>query len=61
MIILKSERDLEAMRPACVVACTVLNEVAAFIQPGLTTRNDPPAISSAPLKALTATATSNIQ
>jgi methionyl aminopeptidase len=38
MIILKSERDLEAMRPACAVASTVLNEVAAFIQPGLTTR-----------------------
>ena len=38
MIILKSERDLEAMRPACVVAGAVLNEVAAFIQPGVTTR-----------------------
>jgi methionyl aminopeptidase len=38
MIILKSERDLEAMRPACAVASTVLQEVAAFIQPGLTTR-----------------------
>jgi methionyl aminopeptidase len=38
MIILKSERDLEAMRPACAVASTVLNEVAAFIQPGVTTR-----------------------
>ncbi len=38
MIILKSERDLEAMRPACVVASSVLNEVAAFIQPGITTR-----------------------
>jgi methionyl aminopeptidase len=37
MIILKSERDLEAMRPACVVANAVLNEVAAFIQPGVTT------------------------
>ena len=34
----KSERDLEAMRPACAVAGTVLNEVAAFIQPGVTTR-----------------------
>lgn len=38
MIILKSERDLEAMRPACTVAGTVLDEVAAYIQPGMTTR-----------------------
>lgn len=38
MIVLKSERDLEAMRPACAIAGTVLNEVAAFIQPGVTTR-----------------------
>ncbi len=38
MIILKSERDLEAMRPACAVASAVLNEVAAFIQPGVSTR-----------------------
>jgi methionyl aminopeptidase len=38
MIILKSERDLEAMRPACAVASAVLNEVSSFIQPGLTTR-----------------------
>ena len=38
MIILKSERDLEAMRPACAVASAVLNEVAAFIRPGLTTK-----------------------
>ncbi len=38
MIILKSERDLEAMRPACSVASAVLNEVSAFIQPGVTTR-----------------------
>ena len=37
MIILKSERDLEAMRPACALASTVLNEVGAFIQPGVTT------------------------
>ncbi len=37
MIILKSERDLEAMRPACALATTVLQEVAAFIQPGITT------------------------
>ena len=38
MIILKSERDLEAMRPACIVARSVLDEVADFIQPGQTTR-----------------------
>jgi len=37
-IILKSESDLEAMRPACVVAATVLDEVSAFIQPGVTTQ-----------------------
>ena len=37
MIILKTERDLEAMRPACAVAGAVLDEVAAFIQPGVTT------------------------
>jgi methionyl aminopeptidase len=38
MIILKTERDLESMRPACAVAATVLEEVAAFIRPGITTR-----------------------
>ncbi len=38
MIILKSERDLEAMRPACNIAASVLDEVSAFIQPGVTTR-----------------------
>ncbi len=38
MIIIKSERDLEAMRPACVVARQVLDEVCDFIQPGRTTR-----------------------
>ncbi len=38
MIILKSERDLDAMRPACAVAGTVLEEIASFIKPGLTTR-----------------------
>jgi methionyl aminopeptidase len=36
-IVLKSERDLEAMRPACAVAGAVLQDVAAFIKPGLTT------------------------
>jgi methionyl aminopeptidase len=39
MIILKSERDLEAMRPACAVAGTVLEEVSTFIQPGATTKD----------------------
>jgi len=38
MIVLKTERDLEAMRPACTLAGTVLNDVAAFIQPGMSTR-----------------------
>lgn len=38
MIILKSERDLDSMRPACAVAARVLDEVTAFIKPGLTTR-----------------------
>jgi methionyl aminopeptidase len=38
MIILKSERDLEAMRPACAVAAAVLDEACDFIQPGVTTK-----------------------
>src|SRR2546425_8493316 len=38
MILIKNERDLEAMRPACVVAQRVLSEIADFIQPGVTTR-----------------------
>ena len=38
MIILKSERDLEAMRPACGVASSVLSEVSGFVQPGVTTK-----------------------
>jgi len=38
MIILKSERDLDVMRPACAVAAKALDEIAAFIQPGMTTR-----------------------
>lgn len=38
MIILKTERDLEAMRPACQVARMVLDDVSEFIQPGRTTR-----------------------
>jgi methionyl aminopeptidase len=35
---LKSADDLKLMRPACAVAGTVLDEIAAFIRPGLTTR-----------------------
>ena len=35
---LKSADDLKLMRPACTVAGTVLDEIAAFIRPGLTTR-----------------------
>src|SRR5580658_1475125 len=38
MIILKNERDLEAMRPACTVAGSVLNDVAGWIKPGVTTK-----------------------
>src|SRR5882724_5159762 len=39
MIVLKSEKDLEAMRPACAIASNVLNETAEFIQPGVTTKD----------------------
>lgn len=35
---LKTEEDLKVMRPACLVAGTVLEEVAHFIRPGITTR-----------------------
>jgi methionyl aminopeptidase len=35
---LKSADDLKLMRPACRLAGKVLDEVAAFIKPGLTTR-----------------------
>lgn len=37
MIHLKSERDLAMMRPACVLAQRVLNEVSNFVRPGITT------------------------
>ena len=37
MIIIKTERDLEQMRPACTVASIVLEEVCSFIRPGVTT------------------------
>lgn len=39
MIILKTERELELMRPACAVARQVLDDVSEFIQPGITTRH----------------------
>jgi methionyl aminopeptidase len=35
---LKSEADLKLMRPACVIAARVLDEIMAFIRPGMTTR-----------------------
>jgi methionyl aminopeptidase len=35
---LKSADDLKLMRPACMVAGTVLDEIAAFIRSGVTTR-----------------------
>src|SRR5436853_2830536 len=38
MIILKSERDIESMRESGAVASTVLQELCAWISPGITTR-----------------------
>ena len=38
MIILKSERDLMAMRQACTVATAVLDEVTGWITPGMSTK-----------------------
>ncbi len=38
MIILKNERDVEAMRAAGAVASAVLNEVCAWIRPGVSTK-----------------------
>ena len=38
MIPLKTERELAFMRPAGVIAQTILDEVSDFIQPGVTTR-----------------------
>jgi methionyl aminopeptidase len=38
MIVIKSERELEAMRLAGAVAGNVLDEVAAWVVPGVTTR-----------------------
>jgi methionyl aminopeptidase len=37
-IVLKSADDLKLMRPACVVAAKVLDDIAGFIKPGVTTR-----------------------
>lgn len=34
----KTDRELELMRPACAIAQAVLDEVSEFIRPGLTTR-----------------------
>jgi len=36
-IILKTAGEMETMRPACEVAATVLEEVSAFVRPGVTT------------------------
>lgn len=38
MIILKNERDIEAMREAGAVASAVIQEMCAWINPGITTR-----------------------
>lgn len=38
MIAIKNARDLEAMRPACVMAATVLADMAGYVRPGMTTR-----------------------
>jgi methionyl aminopeptidase len=38
MIILKNQRDQQAMRAAGAVAAAVLEEVSAFVMPGLTTK-----------------------
>jgi methionyl aminopeptidase len=38
MIVIKTAEDLKAMRPAGAVAATVLDEVCAFVRPGVTTR-----------------------
>ena len=37
-IIIKNEQDLQLMRPACLLAGKVLNEVAGFVRPGVNTR-----------------------
>ena len=59
MILLKSDRDLEAMRPACAIAAEVLNQVAAFIKPGTISAaglyTAPSAVSTGQTITLTAT------
>jgi methionyl aminopeptidase len=35
---IKTDDDLKLMRPACAVAAKILDEIAAFIKPGVTTR-----------------------
>ena len=37
-IVIKNARDLEQMRPACVLAQTVLDDTCGFVRPGMTTR-----------------------
>src|SRR5690242_3057854 len=39
MIIVKNERDIEAMRVSGALARTVLDEVGSWIRPGVTTRD----------------------
>lgn len=38
MIVLKTERDLEAMRPTCRLARQILDDLCRWITPGVTTR-----------------------
>ena len=38
MSLIKSERELEIMRVAGTIAAEVLEELAAFVRPGVTTR-----------------------
>jgi methionyl aminopeptidase len=38
MILSKNERELAAMRPACTIAGSVLDDVAAWVKPGVTTK-----------------------
>src|SRR3981189_2795364 len=38
MILSKNERELAAMRPACTIAGSVLDDVAAVVKPGVTTK-----------------------
>ncbi len=38
MIVIKNEREIRAMREACLVASSVLEDVCGFVAPGVTTR-----------------------